>query len=58
MKFQRKSAEEVQDDIFRKMSADEKVRLGAELWKLGCALAKNKITYAAHRSSRASYKSH
>lgn len=33
------SAQEIQDQIFRQMSADEKVRLGAEFWKTARELA-------------------
>ena len=47
MKFEEKkpTAQERQDAIFRRMSADEKVRLGAELWQLAKALAPEKIIY-------------
>lgn len=53
MKVKGFSAEERQDMLFRKMTADEKVILGAELWQLASDLAKDKITYVpAQRSAR------
>lgn len=47
-----KTAQDLQDDIFRKMSADEKVAVGASLWKLGKDLAGDKIDYGAKRPNR------
>jgi len=29
-----KTAQEIQDNIFRKMSADRKIKVGAQLWQL------------------------
>lgn len=51
------SAQEVQDDIFRRMSADRKVELGAELWKLAKDLVGDKIHYGKDRPSN-SFGSH
>ena len=45
----RKSAQEIQDDIFRKMSADRKVELGSQLWQLAKNLVGDKIIYEAYR---------
>lgn len=39
------TAQDIQDEIFRKMSADEKLKVGASLWRLGKELAAGKITY-------------
>lgn len=48
---QKKSAQHIQDDIFRRMSADKKIALGTQLWKLARDLAGNKINYAKNRSA-------
>jgi hypothetical protein len=45
----KKTAQEIQDEIFRKMSADRKVKLGSQLWQLAKSLAGNKINYARKR---------
>ena len=45
-----KTAQEIQDEIFKKMSADEKIKLGADLWKLAKELDRNKIDYGTKRS--------
>lgn len=42
----KKTAQNIQDNIFKKMSADKRVKIGAYLWKLGRDLAPNKIIYA------------
>lgn len=47
------TAQSIQDKIFRKMSADKKVKLGAELWKLAKELVGDKINYARSRSKTA-----
>jgi len=39
-----------QDEIFSKMSAEEKLKLGAGLWRLGKELAGDKINYVKRRS--------
>lgn len=46
----KKTAQEIQDDIFRRMSADKKIALGTQLWKLARAIVGNKINYAKNRS--------
>ena len=38
-----KTAQDIQDAIFRKMSADQKVALGAQVWLLGKELDRKKI---------------
>jgi len=40
-------AQEIQDKIFRKMSADKKLALGAQLWSLAKALTGGKLYYYA-----------
>lgn len=47
---EKKSAQEAQDDIFRKMSPDRKIELGSELWRLAKDLVGDKINYGADRS--------
>lgn len=47
------SAQEIQDEIFRKMNADEKIKLGAGLWHLGKELNPNHCYYGRnYRSAR------
>lgn len=38
-----KTAQEMQDEIFRNMSADEKVKVGSYLWKMAKEVVGNKI---------------
>lgn len=45
----KKSAQEIQDEIFRKMSPDKKVELGSRLWLLAKELAKEKVCYGNNR---------
>lgn len=52
----RKTIQDIQDDIFRKMSPDEKVELGAKLWRLAKELVGDKIRYDRSRSTMASSK--
>ena len=47
----KKSAQEIQDDIFRKMSASRKLEVASLLWRLGKNLSGDKIDYAKHRSN-------
>lgn len=44
------TAQDVQDDIFRKMSADKRLELWAMLWRLAKDLAGNKMTYGPNGS--------
>lgn len=48
------TAQEIQDEIFRKMSADRKVLLGSQFWRLGKELANKKISYGTNRSKTTS----
>lgn len=45
----RMDAQQIQDRVFKRMSADKKLRIGAELWKLGKVLADEKISHANQR---------
>jgi len=51
------SAQDRQDDIFRKMSADKKIKLGADLWLLAKELSGDKINYGTNRPKTPSRKS-
>lgn len=44
------SAQDKQDEIFRKMSADKKIELGSQLWQLAKDLVGDKICYGKNRS--------
>lgn len=46
----KKTAQGIQDEIFQKMSADRKIELGSQLWKLAKTLVGNKINYGRERS--------
>lgn len=46
----KKTGQEIQDQIFRKMSADRKIEVGSQLWQLAKTLAGNKIYYGRKRS--------
>ena len=39
----KKTAQEIQDAIFQRMSADKKIELGSSLWELARELAPDKI---------------
>ncbi len=61
MKLQRKisskkSAQEIQDSIFRKMSADKKLELSSQLWQLAKELSGDKIYYGTNRPQASSHK--
>ena len=45
-------AEDQQDEIFRQMTADRKLAVGAMLWRLARALVGDKISYGVNRSAR------
>ncbi len=47
-----KSAQDIQDDIFRKMSADKKLEIAAGLWLLAKALDADKIDFRIHGGNR------
>ena len=44
-----KSAQDMQDEIFRKMSMEKKIELWANFWLLGKELEKNKQAYGNNR---------
>lgn len=46
----KKSAQEIQDDIFKKMSPDRRIEVGSQLWLLARELVGDKINYGADRS--------
>lgn len=53
------SAQEIQDRIFRKMSADEKMEVAAKLWLLAKALDPDKIDFRLdHGRNRSAPSSH
>lgn len=41
----KKSAQDIQDAIFQRMSADQKIELGSALWELAREIAPEKMTY-------------
>jgi hypothetical protein len=43
-------AQKKQDEIFRKMPAEQKLQVAAGLWKLAKELAGNKVNYDGNRS--------
>ena len=47
--YKQKSAQDIQDDIFRKMPVEKKVELWSKLWLLGKELGKNKQAYGNNR---------
>lgn len=49
-------AQEKQDEIFRKMSADRRVEIGSQLWRLAKDLVGDKIHYGRNRSASPSHK--
>ncbi len=49
-KSKKKSAQEIQDDIFRRMSAQKKMLLGSQLWQLAKTLVGDKVNYVPPRS--------
>ena len=49
-----KTAQDIQDDNFRKMSADQKLEIWVGLWRLAKELAGDKINYGTNGSKRAS----
>ena len=52
-----KKGQEFQDEIFRKMSADERMAFGSRLWRLAKALDSEKIYYGRNRPAASSQKS-
>lgn len=48
----KKSVQEMQDEIFSKMSVDQRLELAVGLWRLGRELAGDKINYARNNRSQ------
>ena len=44
-----KSPQDIQDDIFKKMSPDKRIEYGSQLWKLAKSLVGDKINYGRNR---------
>jgi len=51
----KKSAQEMQDEIFRKMTVDQKLELAVGLWRLGRELSADKINYARNHRPQKSF---
>jgi len=47
----KKTAQQIQDEIFRKMSANRKVKLGSDMWRLAKALNGEKIDFRVNGST-------
>jgi len=47
----KKTAQEIQDSIFRKMSVDRKIKLGSGFWRLAKTLDGDKIDFRINGSS-------
>ncbi len=56
-RMREKTAQDRQDEIFRKMSADRKLELSSQLWQLAKELACDKIHYGTNRPKAPSRKS-
>ncbi|OGD33110.1 hypothetical protein A3C78_02480 [Candidatus Azambacteria bacterium RIFCSPHIGHO2_02_FULL_45_18] len=56
-KTKQKSAQDIQDEIFRKMSSDRKIKLAADLWRLAKAIDSDKIKYGINRPAQTSHNS-
>jgi hypothetical protein len=52
-----KSVQEMQDDIFRNMSANKKLEVAAGLWRLAKELDHEKIDFRNKRPAPSSYRS-
>lgn len=55
--YRKKSAQDIQDDIFRNMTADKKIYIGSQLWRLAKELDSHKINYARTNRSAPSSRS-
>lgn len=47
----KKTAQQIQDDIFKKMSADRKIKLGSDMWRLAKSLDSKKIDFRKNGSA-------
>lgn len=51
-----REAEELQDEIFKRMTPDEKLGVGAQLWRMAKDIVGDKITsYERRRSPQSSH---
>jgi len=48
----KKTAQEIQDRIFKNMSADRKIEIGSQLWKLGKDVVGDKISFTPEKISK------
>jgi len=48
----KKTAQEIQDRTFKNMSADKKIEVGSQLWKLAKDIVGDKISYVSRRSQK------
>lgn len=46
-----KTAQQIQDDIFKKMSANQKIKLGSDMWRLAKSLDSKKIDFRVNGST-------
>ncbi|MFH0803601.1 MAG: hypothetical protein V1877_00570 [Candidatus Tagabacteria bacterium] len=56
-RMREKTAQDRQDEIFRKMPADKKLKVASDLWLLAKELAGDKINYGTNRPKAPSHKS-
>lgn len=56
--FTGKSAQDIQDEIFRSMSADKKLELGSQLWMLARVVAGSKLDHGTNRPETSSRQRH
>ncbi len=47
----KKTAQQIQDDIFRKMSANRRIKLGSSMWRFAKSLDSKKIDYRVNGST-------
>ena len=48
-KTDKKSAQDIQDEIFRNMSTDKKIDVGSKLWELARSIIARKIYHGTNR---------
>jgi hypothetical protein len=52
------TSQQIQDNIFRKMSADRKVEIGSQLWEMAKDIVGDKINYARNNRPETPARSH
>lgn len=52
----KKTAQQIQDEIFRKMSANRKIKLGSSMWRLAKTLNGEKIDFRVNGPTTSSGK--